>query len=337
MLRLHHAVRAPAMALTLAAMSTAPLMAQESLPGEGVTVSFAYDSTAETLFQTNIVQIGLERLGYEVEAPTPLQIPAMYLATSTGDVDAVACAWKPLQNAFYERAGGDSSMVRLGALVEGATQGYFIDKATAEAHDISSIDQLQDPEIAALFSADGSGKAQLFGCPPGWGCERVIEHQMDAYELRPTVDHVQGDMAVIASEILARHASGEPVVYYTYMPLWVSQILVPGEDVVQLTVPFTSLPESDDPTLTTLPDGRNVGHTVNTIGVIANKGFAEDNPVAAKWMELVTIPVADVVAENYRIYEGEKSDEAIRAHAVAWVEEHAEQFDAWLAEAKAAQ
>ena len=89
--------------------------------------------------------------------------------------------------------------------------------------------------------------------------------------------------------------------------------------------------------LTTLPDGRNLGHTVNTIGVVANKSFAEENPVAAKWMELVTVPVGDVVAENYLIYEGEKSDEAIRAHAEEWVEQNAEQYDAWIEEAKAAQ
>ncbi|WMS41330.1 glycine betaine/L-proline ABC transporter substrate-binding protein ProX [Acuticoccus sp. MNP-M23] len=318
----------------MTALST-PGQAQD-LPGTGVSVEIAYDSTAETVFQTEIVALGLEALGYELEPPLPLQIPAMYLATATGDVDLIACAWEPLQNAFYDRAGGDGSMVRLGTLIEGATQGYFVDKPTAEKYGITSIDQLKDPELAAIFSTDGSSNAQLFGCPPGWGCERAIEHHLDAYELRDTVDHVQGDMAVIASEIIARHASGDPVVYYTYNPLWVSQVLVPGTDVVQLTVPFTSLPEPTDAALTTLADGRNIGHTINTIGVIANKDFAEENPAAAKWMEIVKIPVEDVVAENYSIYQGEKDDEAIRAHAEAWVAENAEQFGAWVEEAKAA-
>lgn len=191
-----------------------------------------------------------------------LHFPAMYLAAATGDVELLASAWKPLQNAFYERAGGDGSMVRLGTLIEGATQGYFFDTATAEEYGITTFDQLQDPEIAALFSNDGSGRAQLFGCPPGWGCERAIEHHLDAFELRDTVDHIQGDMAVIASEIIARHASGDPVVYYTYNPLWGGQVLVAGEDVVQLTVPFTSLSEPTDPALTTLEDGRNAARSV---------------------------------------------------------------------------
>ncbi|MEQ3625769.1 MAG: glycine betaine/L-proline ABC transporter substrate-binding protein ProX [Celeribacter sp.] len=318
-----------------AALTSAPSLAQ-TLPGEGVSVELAYDSTAETIFQTTIVGLGLTALGYEVEELLPLQIPAMYLAAATGDVDLIASAWKPLQNAFYDRAGGDESMVRLGTLIEGATQGYFVDRVTAEEHGISTFDQLQEPEIAALFSNDGSGKAQLFGCPPGWGCERAIEHHLDEYALRDTVDHVQGDMAVIASEIIARHRSGDPVVYYTYNPLWVGQVLVPGEDVVQLTVPYTSLPEPTDPALTTLEDGRNIGHTINTIGVVANKTFAEENPVAAKWLELVRIPVEDVVAENYSIYNGEKSDDAIRAHAQEWMEKNADTVSGWLAEAKAA-
>jgi glycine betaine/proline transport system substrate-binding protein len=147
---------------------------------------------------------------------------------------------------------------------------------------------------------------------------------------------VQGAMGVLASEIIARYKSGNPVLYYTYNPYWVSQVLVPGADVVQLTVPFTSLPAPTDPKLTTLPDGRNIGFTVNTIEVVGNRHFLETNPAAKKWLSLVTIPVQDVIAENYQVYKGEKSEQDIRKHAEAWVSQHAQQVDAWLAEASKA-
>jgi glycine betaine/proline transport system substrate-binding protein len=302
-------------------------------PGAGTVFQLTYDSTAETLFQTEIVSIGLERLGYEAKPILPLQIPAMYLAAATGDVQLTAAAWNPLQNAFFEKAGGAAQLERIGKLISNATQGYFVDIKTASAHNITSIEQLTDPKIAAVFAEGGSGKAQLIGCPPGWGCERAIEHQLDAYKLRPTVNHVQGDMAVLASEVIARYRAGKPVIYYTYNPMWLSQVLVLGKDVRQLTVPFTSLPEPTDPKLTTLSDGTNTGFTVNTIQVVANRKFIEANPAAKAWIEQVTIPVQDVVAENYQIYQGEKSEKQIRGHAEAWVAAHAKDVDGWLATA----
>ena len=322
-----------ALSLLALVLPLGPALAQAPQPGHGVSVKLTYDTTAESLFQTEVVAIGLSKLGYDVQPIVPLEIPAMYISAATGDIDLTASAWEPLQDAYFDKAGGAGALERVGKLIEGATQGYFVDAKTADAHHITSIAQLSDPKIAALFSDDGSGKAQLYGCPPGWGCELAIEHHLDAYKLRPTVNHVQGDMAVLASEIIARSKSQKPVLYYTYNPYWVSQVLVPGKDVVQLTVPFTSLPAPTDPKLTTLADGRNIGFTVNTIEVVSSKKFLDANPAAKKWLSLVTIPVQDVIAENYQIYQGEKSEKAIRGHADAWVASHAGQVDAWLAEA----
>ena len=167
--------------------ASAGASAQTARPGNGAPVKITYDSTAESLFQTDIVAIGLERLGYDVKPIVPLEIPAMYLAASTGDVDLTASAWEPLQNAYFDKVGGNGQLGRVGQLIVGATQGYYVDAKTAKAHGITSVAQLSDPGVAALFSDDGKGKAQLFGCPPGWGCELAIEHQLDAYKLRPSI------------------------------------------------------------------------------------------------------------------------------------------------------
>ena len=259
----------------------------------------------------------------------------MTVAVGQGDVDFVAVHWEPLQNTYFDKAGGTGAMAKLGTLVTGAGQGYLIDKATAAKYGIKSVDQLKDPAIAKIFDTDGDGKADLAGCPPGWGCEKVIEHQMDAYDLRKTVTHNQGQFMVMAADVVSRFKAGEPVLYYTYTPLWVSQVLRPGVEVEWLEVPFTSLP-GDAKENTTLPDGRNIGFSVNNIRIIANNEFLKANPVAKKWFELVTIPIDDVNKENLQIQEGQKSFEDIRHHAEEWIAGHQQQFDAWLEEAKAA-
>ena len=299
------------------------------------TVRSADDGLLEGLFQTEVVNIGLEKLGYKVEPVKHLEIPSMTVAVGQGDVDFVAVHWEPLQNTYFEKAGGTAAMTKLGTLVAGAGQGYLVDVATAKKYGIKNISQLKDPAIAKIFDTDGDGKADLAGCPPGWGCEKVIEHQLDAYDLRKTVTHNQGQFMVMAADVVSRFKAGEPILYYTYTPLWVSQVLRPGTDVEWLEVPFTALP-GDAKESTTLPDGRNIGFSVNNIRIIANNDFLKKNPVAKRWFELVTIPIDDVNKENLQIHEGEKSVEQIRQHAEAWIAAHKDQFDTWLKEAKAA-
>lgn len=299
------------------------------------TVRPADDGLLEGLFQTEIVDIGLEKLGYKVEPVKHLDIPSMTLAVGQGDADFTGVHWEPLQNAYFDKAGGTDAMTKLGSLVAGAGQGYLVDKATAEKYGIKNVEQLKDPEIAKIFDTDGDGKADLAGCPPGWGCEKVIEHHMEAYGLRDTVTHNQGQFMVMAADVVSRFKAGEPVLYYTYTPLWVSQVLRPGIDVEWLEVPFTALPDdAKDDTL--LADGRNVGFSVNNIRIIANNEFLKANPVAKRWFELVTVPIAEVNKENLQINDGAKSYEDIRRHAETWIGENQALFDSWIEEAKTA-
>jgi glycine betaine/proline transport system substrate-binding protein len=75
---------------------------------------------------------------------------------------------------------------------------------------------------------------------------------------------------------------GKPVIYYTWTPYWVSDVLKPGKDVVWLQVPFSSLPGEQKNIDTKLPNGANYGFPVNTMHIVANKAWAEKNPAAAK-------------------------------------------------------
>ncbi|MGE4250020.1 MAG: glycine betaine/L-proline ABC transporter substrate-binding protein ProX [Parvibaculaceae bacterium] len=317
-------------ALLLAATATQIAGAQDMGPARP-----ADDGLLEGLFQTQVVSIGLEKLGYTVEKVKHLDIPSMTLAVGQGDADFVTVHWEPLQNSYFDKAGGTDTMTKLGTLVSGANQGYLVDKKTAEKYGIKNVEQLKDPAIAKIFDTDRDGKADLAGCPPGWGCEKVIEHHMDAYGLRNTVTHNQGQFMTMAADVVSRFKAGEPVLYYTYTPLWVSQVLRPGIDVEWLEVPFTALPD-DAKENTSLPDGRNIGFSVNNIRIIANNDFLKNAPAAKRWFELVTVPIEDVNAENLKINDGEKSDQDIRQHAENWIAANQAKFDNWLSEAKAA-
>ncbi|GKW48714.1 glycine betaine ABC transporter substrate-binding protein [Halomonas sp. NCCP-2165] len=323
-----------ALALATAALTPLPVLA-EARPGEGVSVTPIFPTVAEEHFRGQIAIMGLEALGYSVEAPRETEYAGILLGLAYGEGDFTVHAWDKLHRDFYRQVGGDEVLVKAGDMVPEVLQGYLIDRATAEAHGIGSLEDLRDPEIAALFDVDGDGRADLTGCNPGWGCEQVIDYHLLSYGLADTVSHHRGPYFSLMEETIARHEQGEPILYYTWVPQWVSGVLVPGEDVVWLEVPHTSLPDGNNDVNTHF-NGQNLGFAVDAIQALLNRDFAEQNPAAREFLALVQIATEDESAQNLRMQQGEASPEDIRRHAAEWIDAHREQFDVWLAEARAA-
>ena len=317
--------------LTLCLWSTGGQAAD--LPGKGVTVQPLQSSIAEETFQTLLVVKALERLGYDVKPIKEVEYATAHIAIGNGDGTFLADHWDPLHVDFYTKAGGADKIYREGVYSPGALQGYLIDKKTADQYQITHIDQLKDPKLAKLFDTNGDGKADLAGCNPGWGCEKVIEHQLDAFKLRDAVTHNQGSYSAIIADTITRFKKGEPVLYYTWTPYWVSGVMVPGKDVVWLQVPFSSLPGERKDVDTTLPSGQNYGFQANNQRIIANLKFAQENPTAAKLFSIMEISANDISAQNLRMRDDEKSMADIERHTDAWIKGHQETFDGWIQEA----
>lgn len=318
------------MTTALALALAVPALAQEK-PGAGVTVRPIMPTQIEEHFQYKILFRALEDLGYTIAEPNEAEYQTMILAVGAGDADFMAVEWRTLHDAFYQEAGGDAVMTKVGTYIEGALQGYLIDKKTYDSG-VTDLGQLADPKVAKLFDADGDGKADLAGCIPGWGCERVIETALDAYKLRDTVTHNQGSYQAMIADAIARFQNGQPILYYTWTPYWVSGVLVPGRDVEWLSVPFTALP--DGATANTVFNGKNLGFAVDNIGVIARNDFLAANPAAAKLFEVAKLDIKDISAENKLIADGENTEEAIDKHAADWIAANQALYDSWLAAAR---
>ncbi|MGI9435040.1 MAG: glycine betaine/L-proline ABC transporter substrate-binding protein ProX [Geminicoccaceae bacterium] len=282
-----------------------------------------------------VIEDGLNALGYETEEMLTGAYPAIHLSIGQGDADYTAVHWKPLHDEYYANSGGDDVFMRAGPTYTDAMQGYFVDKATADAHDITALDQMKEAEIAALFDTDGDGKANLTGCNPGWGCEGGIEQHLDAYELRDHINNDKGEYFALMADTIERFQSGEPVFYTAWAPNWIMSVLKPDEDVVFLNAPFSSLP-SDENANTEWEDGRNPGFGANDNYVLVSKEFAEANPAAYAFLNGLRLPIADLNAMMVRVNDGEDSPEQIEAVARDWIAANQADFDALLAEAKAA-
>jgi len=326
----------PLLAGFVAAGLAATMAQAGDLPGKGVTVQPLQSSIAEETFQTLLVSRALEKLGYAVQPIKEIEYATAHVAIANGDATFMADHWDPLHADFYKNAGGDAKLWRKGAYSRNAAQGYLIDKKTAEQYKITHIDQLKDPQLAKLFDANGDGKADLTGCNPGWGCEGVIEHQLKAFGLAGTVTHVQGSYSALIADTITRFKQGQPILYYTWTPYWVSGVLRPGQEVVWLQVPHSSLPGEQARLDTTLPDGKNYGFVLNTQRIVANKAFAEKNPAAAKLFEVMELGVGDINAQNLAMKNGQNKPADIARHVDGWIRAHQKTFDGWIAQAQAA-
>lgn len=323
-----------ASALTLSVLHSATA-ADADKPGAGVSVTPIFPTIAEERFRGEIAVAGLKELGYDVKEPQETEFPTIYVALSYGDADFTVHNWKTLHASFYDKAGGDVSMEKVGQVMTGVLQGYMIDKKTAEKYKIKDLSDLKRPEIAKLFDTNGDGKADMTGCNPGWGCELIIQHHLKAYGLDPTVTDNRGSYFALMADTIARFNKGEPVLFYTWVPQWIASVLVEGRDVVWLPVPYTSLPNGDNKQDTTY-QGKNLGFPLDVVEAVMNKDFAKKNPAASRFLSEYRISTTAESEQNYRMQQGEKSVADIKRHAAEWIAQNRETFDGWLRDARVA-
>lgn len=315
----------------LAATLTFSLSVQANdKPGEGTVVTPLKSSIAEETFQTLLVSRALEALGFDVQPIRELEYPAAHIAISNGDGTFMADHWYPMHIDFYEKAGGKKKLFRSNVYSGGALSGYLIDKKTADKYNITHIDQLKDPKIAKLFDNNGNGKADLTGCPPGWACEQVIEHHMDAYGLRDTVDHNQGSYSALMAGTIAQFNRGESVIYYTWVPYWISAVMKPGTDVTWIQVPFSSLPGAGKDVDTSLPNGQDYGFRPNTQHIVADLNFVKKYPFTEVLFNAMKLSSADISAQNLVMRNGQDSERDLVRHTDQWIKANQATFDSWI-------
>jgi glycine betaine/proline transport system substrate-binding protein len=177
-------------------------------------------------------------------------------------------------------------MLKVGVLIRECLQGLLVDKKTADKHGIKTIGQFKDPNIAKLFDNDGDGKADLTGGSPGWGSTKTLDHQLKTFGLEKTVTHHQGTYFAMIADTIKRFESGNPVFYYSWTPMWINSIVVPGKDVMWLEMPgATEVVQADQRIPVT---GGRFSSPANNV-LCANMKFLDANPAAKQFLELVTI------------------------------------------------
>lgn len=289
----------------------------------------------EEAFQTKIVVKALEKLGYEVgkiqEVSYEVAFQTIAQNAKSKDVFFMADNWDPMQTNMFKNAGGNEKLFRKNVFVPNCAYGYLIDKKTAEKYGIKYLSDLKDPKLAKLFDMDGDGKADLTGASPGWELAKQIDYHINAYGLKDTVEQKQGEYSAMIANTIARYKSGKPILYFTWIPYWVSGKLVPGKDVVWLQVPFSADKNGAN---TELPNGMNFGFVLNSQKIVANKSIETNYPDIAKLFSIMQLDPNDLSAQSMLISNGENKEKDINRHVDMWLKKNQKLFDSWVQEAK---
>lgn len=308
--------------LMILAGSGLAMAADHRLPGEGQTLTFAYSNWSGDWLPIHVNKVLIEKhLGYEVEI-ADLAVPAIWAMIAAGHVDAFPDAWFPNQDHLLEEYGDQLEIISWH--YDDAIQGWGVPTWFAEAHGIETIQDLNDPEIAALLDRTGDGKGDLFGCELGWVCNEHNDLKLAAYGLDGLYQQVEASETLINYSIQAAMENNDPVLFYRWTPDWIFAVFpIPDEVVILRDAEGTWNPDLADPGEFGWGDG--------SAGTLVHKDFKNDHPEAYALMSQVSTSLQDVnVSVHLQIVEGETSDADLERHAREWIEENRDTVDTWL-------
>ena len=261
------------------------------------TIEFGWTAWSDAEFVTKLAkQVIEERTDYTVELKMAA-IGVQYQGVANGDLDGMLMAWLPKTHAdYWERFKDDVD--NLGPLYEGAQLGWVVPDYVPEDK-LSSIEDLKDEEVMEKLG----GKIQ--GIDPGAGLMQASEDTMEGYALEDDYNLVSASGAAMTAALERAVENEEWIVVTGWTPHWMF-----GR---------WDLRFLDD------PEGTLGGK--EHIDAIVRKGFADDYPEVASFLENMDIPLVDLQAAMYDAQET-SYDEAIDT----FIEENQDMIDEWFAD-----
>ena len=123
---------------------------------------------------TAIVGYILEKgYGCNVEVTKGSTSPIM-AAHYDQQLDIITEVWRDNIVQMHEEAVSKGQIIELGVNTPSSTQGFYVDKPTADKYGLVSVEDMMKPEIAKLFAdPESPGKGRMTSCISGWTCYTI--------------------------------------------------------------------------------------------------------------------------------------------------------------------
>ena len=184
---------------------------------------------------TAIVAFILEHgYGCEVEVTKGSTTPIM-AAHYDGQLDIVTELWYDNIIANYDPVEAAGVIRNLGINTPDSQQAFYVDRTTADKYDLKSVLDMNNPEIAALFTdPENPEMGRMTSCISGWTCYTVNYVKQRVYGLDNYYTNFDpGSGGALDAAIAGAFAKKQPI--FTYY--WAPTGLMGKVDLVRLTEP----------------------------------------------------------------------------------------------------
>ena len=172
--------------------------------------------------------------GCEVESTKGSTTPIM-AALFDQQIDIITEVWRDNLVQLIEDNLAKGTIVELGVNTPSSTQGFYVDKPTADKYNLVSVDDMKKPEIAKLFAdPEAPGKGRMTSCISGWTCYTInmVKHKVYGLDKYYT-NFDPGSGGALDAAIAGAFKKGKPVFSYYWTPTG----LMGKVDLVQLKEP----------------------------------------------------------------------------------------------------
>ncbi|MBX2839759.1 MAG: glycine/betaine ABC transporter substrate-binding protein [Gammaproteobacteria bacterium] len=265
-------------------------------------------------------------LGSEAEIVEGLSEQAVIAAgmdKGDGSVDVYTDMWMPNQQAIWDKYIDGAKSVAANKPYAG-TQMMYVPSYMADK--VSSFDDLQKPEIAAMFDKDGNGKGEFWAGDAGWKSTKMWQVKFKSYGLSELWEPEIVPQATFLAQLKGAIAGEDPILFYYWTPEWIHAAyeLSPLSEAGRTEgCEDVKLDQEDWLEVSTF----NCENKDATIYVAYSKSLEDRNPAAAKFLSQVQL---DPDTINSWILSIGRDGEDPADVAETWVEENMDIVETWI-------
>lgn len=258
-----------------------------------------------------------------IEGLSDQSIIAAGMDKGDGSVDVYTDMWMPNQQALWDKFVVEAKTVGTNQPYLG-TQSMYVPAYLADK--IKSFDDLNDPEIAAMFDTNGNGKGEYWAGDASWKSTKIWQVKMKDYGLSELWEPNIISDATFKAQLKSAYGNQKPVLFYYWTPESIhaqydlSPLSEPAftEGCIDLNLDSENFVEDSKAGCQT-PDAN--------IYVSYSKSLEQRNPAAAKFLSQVKFDPATVNNWILKINEEEMDPQDV---AEEWIAANSDIVDAWI-------
>ena len=276
----------------------------------------------------HIIKVAIEEnLGLEVELQNGTN-PVIFEAMDKGSMDIMPEVWLPNQQNLYDTYVSQKGTVELNKAGMPASQGLCVPKYVADKLGVTSVEDLTDPDKAALFDTDGDGKGNMWVGNPGDASGNVEKIKAKSYGYDQTMTTDVYDETVAYANLDSAIKANKPWIGFCYKPHYIFTL----HDLTVLKEPaydetkWKVVQPTDDPDWLAKSSVSTAWPTAN-VHVGYRAALETEKPEVANMLKNIHLSADEVSAMTYSLVIDRKEPDAF---ARQWVAEHQDEVIGWF-------